>query len=84
MSEFGESAEERRRKELENETEDPLGAGPNFLGTPTGPRRLEKRLGKIRTEIDRNRRGEYKVPTWVLVACLILFVAAWAAWIIIA
>ncbi len=30
-------------------------------------------------EIQRNRRGEYKVPTWVLAAILVAFVAAWAA-----
>lgn len=44
--------------------------------------RLERRRQKIRDEIERNRRGEFKVPTWVLTVALIAFVAAWAALII--
>ncbi len=45
---------------------------------------VEKRLGwyhrrrqKIADEIERNRRGEYKVPTWVLAAILGLLLAGW-------
>ena len=38
---------------------------------------LERRRAKIRAEIERNRRGEYKVPTWVLVAALVAVVVIW-------
>lgn len=44
------------------------------------PRSLRRRE-KIREEIERNRRGEYRVPTWVLAALLVAIVAAWAAMI---
>lgn len=45
---------------------------------------LERRREKVRAEIERNRRGEYKVPTWVLTTILVGFVAVWAAVIIFA
>ncbi|MCW3842995.1 hypothetical protein ONA70_23120 [Micromonospora yasonensis] len=38
---------------------------------------IDRRREKIRAEIERNRRGEYTVPTWVLAAALILIVVAW-------
>ncbi|NES13126.1 MULTISPECIES: hypothetical protein [Micromonospora] len=38
---------------------------------------IDRRREKIRAEIERNRRGEYAVPTWVLAAALILIVVAW-------
>lgn len=46
--------------------------------------RADRRLAKIRSEIDRNRRGEYTVPTWVLTALLLLIIAGFAAIIIFA
>ncbi|MBV1852942.1 hypothetical protein [Catellatospora tritici] len=42
----------------------------------------ERRRNKIYEEIERNRRGEYTVPTWVLAALLGLAVAAIAAIVI--
>ncbi|MDI1464527.1 hypothetical protein QEZ54_26510 [Catellatospora sp. KI3] len=42
----------------------------------------ERRRNKIYAEIERNRRGEYTVPTWVLAVLLGLAVAAIAAIII--
>ncbi|HET8680829.1 MAG TPA: hypothetical protein VFM54_02975 [Micromonosporaceae bacterium] len=39
----------------------------------------QRRREKIVAEIERNRRGDHKVPTWVLVLVLVAFVAAWAA-----
>ncbi|MCL7457967.1 hypothetical protein AB0I85_17955 [Micromonospora echinofusca] len=39
----------------------------------------ERRREKIRAEIERNRRGEYTVPTWVLALALVLIVGAWLA-----
>jgi len=41
--------------------------------------RLDQRRDAIRTEIERNRRGEYKVPTWVFGAVLVLIVAGFVA-----
>lgn len=38
---------------------------------------FERRRAKIRAEIERNRRGEYKVPTWVLAVALGAVVAIW-------
>jgi len=40
---------------------------------------LQKRRARVVEEIDRNRRGEYKVPTWVLVVALAVVVVAWAS-----
>jgi hypothetical protein len=56
----------------------------NLFGAPVSKNRLEKRRRKISDEIARNRRGEYKIPTWVLLLCLVLFIGAWAAWVIFA
>ncbi|MBA3489379.1 MAG: hypothetical protein H0T78_07520 [Longispora sp.] len=41
--------------------------------------RLQRRRAKIAAEIGRNRRGDYSVPTWVLVAILVAFLLGWAA-----
>ena len=53
---------------------------PNLFGVAHG--QLAKRRRKILDEIERNRRGEYRIPTWVLALCLVVLIAAWAAWII--
>jgi hypothetical protein len=55
------------------------------MGEPQ-PRRswVERRREKVVAEIQRNRRGEYTVPTWVLVLILLAFLAAWAALILTA
>ncbi|WP_433287801.1 hypothetical protein [Micromonospora sp. CA-244673] len=45
---------------------------------------VERRREKIRAEIERNRRGEFAVPTWVLAAALVLIVVAWLALIFLA
>jgi hypothetical protein len=39
----------------------------------------QRRRERIRAEIERNRQGGHKVPTWVLVLILVVFVAGWAA-----
>ena len=44
---------------------------------------LVRRRRKIREEIERNRRGEYRVPTWVLAAILVAILVGWAAIIFI-
>ncbi|WP_203657040.1 hypothetical protein [Actinocatenispora rupis] len=43
-----------------------------------------RRREKIRAEIERNRRGEFKVPTWVLAAVLVAFVTGWVLLIVLA
>jgi len=44
---------------------------------------LLRRRQKIREEIERNRRGEYKVPTWVLAALLVAIVLGWVLFIVL-
>ena len=41
------------------------------------------RRDRIRAEIERNRRGEYRVPTWALGLVLGLIVAGWIVLIIL-
>jgi hypothetical protein len=43
----------------------------------------QRRRDRIVAEIQRNRRGEYQVPTWVLAVILVAFVAAWLTWILL-
>ncbi|MFC0004474.1 hypothetical protein [Micromonospora siamensis] len=43
---------------------------------------IDRRRAKIRAEVERNRRGEYTVPTWVLAVALAVIVGAWLALII--
>ena len=45
--------------------------------------RRESRRDKIREEIERNRRGDFKVPTWVLAALLVALVGAWVLMIVL-
>lgn len=44
----------------------------------------ERRRQKIRAEIERNRRGEYTVPTWALALALAAIVLAWVVLVILA
>ncbi|EWM63892.1 hypothetical protein ACIODS_30685 [Micromonospora chalcea] len=44
---------------------------------------IDRRREKIRAEIERNRRGDYTVPTWVLAAALVLIVGGWLALILL-
>ncbi|MEV0271312.1 hypothetical protein AB0H43_21250 [Hamadaea sp. NPDC050747] len=46
--------------------------------------RWERRKARIRAEIERNRRGEYTVPTWVLVALLVAIVVGFTLFVILA
>jgi len=48
------------------------------------PSWVRRRRDKIREEIERNRRGEYVVPTWVLALILVALIAGWAALVIFA
>ncbi|MEV4617665.1 hypothetical protein AB0J74_02980 [Asanoa sp. NPDC049573] len=38
---------------------------------------LQKRRQKVIEEIERNRRGDYRVPTWVLAVLLVAVLAGW-------
>lgn len=54
---------------------------PEFTQAEARHSRVRRRRDRIVAEIQRNRRGEYRVPTWVLAAILVAFVAAWLIWI---
>ena len=55
-------------------------------GAGRGPwmNRVDRRRERIRLEIERNRRGEYTVPTWVLVVALVAVVLAWVLVVLLA
>jgi hypothetical protein len=56
-------------------------------GDPAWPGRVgwvQSRRRKVIDEITRNRRGEYRIPTWVLAAALSVVVLAWVAVIVFA
>jgi hypothetical protein len=57
--------------------------GPDPYANPLGDY-VQRRRDRIRAEIQRNRRGGHKVPTWVLSAILIAIVAFWVGVIIFA
>jgi len=44
---------------------------------------LVRRRRRIREEIERNRRGEYTIPTWALAVLLAVFITAWVALVIL-
>jgi hypothetical protein len=44
---------------------------------------LTRRRRKIQEEIERNRRGDYKIPTWVLATLLVAIVTAWILLIVL-
>jgi hypothetical protein len=58
---------------------------PDAGGHPPGvwPGWMHRRREKIIAEIERNRRGEYTVPTWLLVVFLVVIVGGWAALVIL-
>ncbi len=40
--------------------------------------RASRRSSKIRAQVAKNRRGEFKIPTWALVAILVVVLVGWA------
>jgi hypothetical protein len=46
--------------------------------------RLDRKRERIRDEIERNRAGGHKVPTWALAAVLGLVILAWVILVITA
>jgi hypothetical protein len=57
---------------------------PGDLRWPAKEGWIQTRRRKVIDEIDRNRRGEYRIPTWVLAAALGIIVVAWVAVIVFA
>lgn len=45
--------------------------------------RVSRRLRRIREEIERNRRGEATVPTWVLATLLVVVVVGWVLLVVL-
>jgi hypothetical protein len=76
----------------EHEPSDPISPGslpPSrrggpFFGVSSGTTRWDRRKERIRHEIERNRAGDYKVPTWVLTAILVAIVVGFALFIALA
>ena len=40
--------------------------------------RMDRRREKIRAEIQHNREGNHRVPTWLLALILVLLLGGWA------
>jgi hypothetical protein len=55
--------------------------GPFFGVSSNGKTRWERRKERIRDEIERNRAGDYKIPTWVLTAILVAIVVGFGLFI---
>ncbi|WP_412539144.1 hypothetical protein R8Z50_25265 [Longispora sp. K20-0274] len=51
---------------------------PDFISS-----RVQRRRAKIAAEIQRNRQGGHKIPTWVLAAILVIVVVGWIALIVL-
>ncbi len=47
------------------------------------PSWLERRRQRVAAEIERNRRGDHRVPTWVLAVLLAAILGGWTALILI-
>ena len=47
---------------------------PRADAKPKQPNRWERRLGRIRSEIERNRAGDPAIPTWILALALLVLV----------
>ena len=58
-----------------------LGHAPNDERVHALRARWDRRRENIVAEIERNRRGEYKVPTWVLALILVAIVGGIAAFV---
>jgi hypothetical protein len=44
---------------------------------------LDRRRERIVEEIQRNRRGDYRVPTWMLAALLAAIVTGWVTLVVV-
>jgi hypothetical protein len=74
-------------KEPDEDTEEKLPSLRDELRTAAqygmAGRWAARRREKIRSEIERNRRGDYKVPTWVLGLILVVVVVGWVLLIVL-
>ena len=60
----------------------PAGSGPvEPAARPAGF--WQRRRDRFVAEIDRNRQGGHRIPTWVLSAAVLAMLAAWAAVILL-
>jgi hypothetical protein len=50
---------------------------------PPPRNRFERRMARIREEVERNRRGEAAVPTWVLALILVALVGGLTALVLL-
>jgi fatty acid desaturase len=55
---------------------------PESPGDERRPGFIQRRRDKFVAEIQRNRAGDHRVPTWVLALALFTLVALWAAVIV--
>ena len=53
-------------------------------GEPDRRTWLQRRRDKVVEEIERNRRGGHRVPTWMLTTILLVVIGGWAALIVLA
>jgi hypothetical protein len=53
------------------------------LRPPVRENWVQRRRRKIREEIERNRRGEAAIPTWVLAALLVVIVVGWVLFVVV-
>jgi hypothetical protein len=54
-------------------------AGEPHGGEPARPGFWQRRRDRFVAEIERNRAGGHRIPTWVLALALVAMLAAWAA-----
>jgi hypothetical protein len=73
----------RERTMADGSVPDPERDPPAYTPSRARGTWLDRRRRKIREEIERNRRGEYKVPTWVLALLLVTLVTAWILLIVL-
>jgi hypothetical protein len=45
--------------------------------------RINRRRDRIVAEIQRNRRGQYRIPTWVLTVALVALLAGWVLLVVL-
>lgn len=67
-----------------DEPERPPRPMPGDLRWPAKEGWVQRRRRKVIDEVARNRRGEYRIPTWVLGTVLGVVVLAWVAVILFA
>ncbi|NMO53504.1 hypothetical protein HH310_20250 [Actinoplanes sp. TBRC 11911] len=55
---------------------------PEYTAADVRWARVQRKQARIRAEIERNRAGDHKVPTWALAALLGLVILAWVILVI--